>query len=165
MSNEPAGQSQIGEWVARRKLLFGAFLGSLGAAYGLFAGIAARFVFPARRPPAMLRVFVGFTREVGPGASKSVTMPSGEQVLISNLGRLDPDTGNEYSAFSNSCPHLGCKVHWDAVSRSFLCPCHQGVFNSDGIAVSGPPAASGSSLRPYPIEVSGDSIYALVEEA
>ncbi len=165
MSDQSTDQHEIASWIGRRKFLFGGFLAALAGAYGLFAGIAVRFIFPAREAPRLGRIFLGFTKDVGPGASRAVTMPSGDQLLISNTGRLNADTGNTFVAFSNSCPHLGCKVHWEAQQERFFCPCHQGVFDADGIARSGPPADSGSNLRPYRIEVVGASIYALVEEA
>ena len=69
------------------------------------------------------------------------------------------------AAFSNRCPHLGCRVLWDAKENVFECPCHQGIFDPDGIATAGPPAQAGQILTAYPIELKGDSIYALVEQA
>ena len=151
--------------LVRRKFLLGGFLAALAGAYGLFASYAVRFVFPKREAPRMLRVFISFVHEIGQGESKAVSMPSGDQLLISNTGRLNAATGNTFVAFSNNCPHLGCKVHWEAGDEQFVCPCHQGIFNADGIATAGPPEQSGSNLRPYRIEVAGNSIYALVEEA
>jgi cytochrome b6-f complex iron-sulfur subunit len=146
----------------RRGLLLGGFLASLAAAYGLFATFAVQFVFPKRKAPRRSRIFVGFESDLGPGESKAVNMPTGDQVLISNTGRINAETGNTFAAFSNSCPHLGCKVHWEAQNNRFYCPCHQGVFSPEGEAVSGPPAQSGSNLRPYEIEVEGNSIYAIL---
>lgn len=164
MSSEPGGEWQIGAWIGRRKLLFGTFLAVLAATYGVFAAIATKFVFPARKQPRRKRVFVAFIQQVGQGQSKAVVMPSGDQLLLSNTGRLNPQSGNTFVAFSNSCPHLGCKVHWEARQERFLCPCHQGVFDANGTAISGPPAQSGKNLSPYQIEVEGDSVYAIVEE-
>lgn len=148
-----------------RRFLLAAFLGSLAAVYGVFASYAVQFVFPKRKRPHRARVFVGFSSEIGPGSSRAVKMPSGDQLLISNVGRINPDTGNTFIAFSNSCPHLGCKVHWDAQSERFACPCHQGVFNANGVAISGPPSQSGSNLTPYDIEIQGNSLYAIVVES
>ena len=130
----------------------------------MFATYALQFVFPKRKDPKRSRIFVGFQSDLGPGESKAVNMPSGDQVLISNTGRINADTGNTFVAFSNNCPHMGCKVHWEAQNNRFYCPCHQGVFDPEGTAVSGPPAQSGSNLKPYDIEVEGNSIYAVLEE-
>jgi len=149
----------------RRKFLLVAFLGSLAAVYGVFASYAVQFVFPKRKTPRRSRVFLGFSDEIGPGSSRAINMPSGDQLLLSNTGRVNPDTGNTFIAFSNSCPHLGCKVHWSAPTERFVCPCHQGVFNADGVAISGPPSQSGSNLRPYEIVAEGKSLYAIVVES
>ena len=151
--------------LTRRKLLTGGFLASLAAAYGLFASRAFEFIFPEKKSPRVRRIFLAFVSDIPQGASRSIPMPSGDQLLLSNTRRVNPETGNTFLAFSNSCPHLGCKVHWEALGERFVCPCHQGVFDADGVAISGPPSQSGSSLRHYPIEVSGNSIYAVIEEA
>lgn len=39
---------------------------------------------------------------------------------------------------SSVCPHLGCSIGWSETRGQFLCPCHVGVFGSDGSLVSGP---------------------------
>jgi len=148
----------------RRRLLLGGFLTALGATYGLFASFAVRFVFPKREAPRRSRIFIAFSHEIDQGDSRAVPMPSGDQLLISNTGRINPETGNSFIAFSNSCPHLGCKVHWESDEERFVCPCHQGIFDPSGRAISGPPAQSGSDLKPYEIEVAGQSIYAIVED-
>ena len=41
-------------------------------------------------------------------------------------------------AFSPTCTHLGCAVHWDEKNANFLCPCHTSIFGKDGKVVSGP---------------------------
>ncbi len=150
--------------ITRRGLLLGGFLASLAATYGFFASFAMKFVFPERKAPRLRRVFLAFASDIPQGDSKSILMPSGDQLLISNTRSVDAETGNTFVAFSNSCPHLGCKVFWEARVEQFICPCHQGVFDAEGKPISGPPAQSGSSLRHYRIEVEGNSIYALIEE-
>ena len=86
-------------------------------------------------------------------------MPSGDELLLSNTGQVNPETGSEFLAFSNRCPHLGCKVHWEARENRFYCPCHQGAFDPSGRGVSGPPADAGQSLKPYTLEIDDQSIY------
>ena len=161
---DDSGSASGNRGVPRRGLLLGGFLAALAAAYGLFASIAVRFVFPKRKPPRRSRIFISFSDQINPGESRAVNMPSGDQLLISNTGRINAASGNTFIAFSNNCPHLGCKVHWESAAERFVCPCHQGIFDPDGVAISGPPAQSGSNLKPYEIEVEGNSIYAIVEE-
>jgi menaquinol-cytochrome c reductase iron-sulfur subunit len=49
------------------------------------------------------------------------------------------DDGRNFTAMSNVCTHLGCRVRWAADRHEFFCPCHNGVFDKDGNVVSGPP--------------------------
>jgi len=139
-------------------------IGALTAAYGFITAAAVSFTFPRRASGPAQRIFIGFTHELGIGESKSVLLPSGDQLIVSNTGSLDPGSGSAIIGFSNQCPHLGCKVHWESQEQRFFCPCHQGVFNPTGIAVSGPPAQANQKLRAYTIELNGNSMYAVVEE-
>jgi menaquinol-cytochrome c reductase iron-sulfur subunit len=45
----------------------------------------------------------------------------------------------EFTAFGLNCTHLGCPVNWRAGAELFLCPCHGGVYYSDGTVAGGPP--------------------------
>jgi menaquinol-cytochrome c reductase iron-sulfur subunit len=49
------------------------------------------------------------------------------------------DDGRNFTAMSNVCTHLGCRVRWVADRKEFFCPCHNGVFDKDGNVISGPP--------------------------
>jgi Rieske Fe-S protein len=46
---------------------------------------------------------------------------------------------NQFKIFAVNCTHLGCPVRWFQESGLFLCPCHGGVYYSDGSRASGPP--------------------------
>ncbi len=41
--------------------------------------------------------------------------------------------------FSSVCTHLGCTITWKSDEKQFLCPCHDGIFDSKGNVISGPP--------------------------
>ncbi|HEX2184030.1 MAG TPA: ubiquinol-cytochrome c reductase iron-sulfur subunit [Chloroflexota bacterium] len=45
----------------------------------------------------------------------------------------------QFRAFAVNCTHLGCPVRWIQDASLFLCPCHGGVFYSDGTVAGGPP--------------------------
>ncbi len=54
--------------------------------------------------------------------------------------RRNAGTGAEqFTVFSVNCTHLGCPVNWIEGGELFLCPCHGGVFYSDGRVAGGPP--------------------------
>jgi Rieske Fe-S protein len=46
---------------------------------------------------------------------------------------------NQFQVFAINCAHLGCPVRWFPQSGLFMCPCHGGVYYSDGSRASGPP--------------------------
>jgi Rieske Fe-S protein len=50
--------------------------------------------------------------------------------------RIDTQT---FQVFAINCAHLGCPVRWFPQSALFMCPCHGGVYYSDGSRASGPP--------------------------
>lgn len=42
-------------------------------------------------------------------------------------------------AISSRCVHVGCPVRFVSAARSFVCPCHGGVYDFRGLRVGGPP--------------------------
>jgi menaquinol-cytochrome c reductase iron-sulfur subunit len=64
--------------------------------------------------------------------------------------------GREFTAMSNICTHLGCRVRWIDDRSQFFCPCHNGVFNQQGEVVSGP---APRPLDRYEIKVEDDQIF------
>jgi Rieske Fe-S protein len=49
------------------------------------------------------------------------------------------ETGNTFTVFAVNCAHLGCPVRWFPQSELFMCPCHGGVYYSNGDRAAGPP--------------------------
>jgi Rieske Fe-S protein len=47
--------------------------------------------------------------------------------------------GHNFQVFAINCAHLGCPVRWFPQSGLFMCPCHGGVYYSDGTHAAGPP--------------------------
>jgi len=58
-------------------------------------------------------------------------------------------------ALSQRCSHWGCIVRFDAPSNQFRCPCHLGVFNSNGDVLSGAPVRP---LESFETRIDGDNI-------
>src|SRR5208283_2673649 len=61
----------------------------------------------------------------------------GETADIPCYVRQLPD--QKFKVFAVNCAHLGCPVRWFEESGLFMCPCHGGVYYSDGSRASGPP--------------------------
>jgi len=48
-------------------------------------------------------------------------------------------TEDQVITYSNLCTHLSCRVTWQDDEQVYHCPCHDGLFDIDGIVVKGPP--------------------------
>jgi cytochrome b6-f complex iron-sulfur subunit len=133
---------------SRRNVLIRAFAGiGLALSYGLLGGYFVAYLFPPRRAATRRRLFVGRREQFQPGLARPFVDQRGRPLLI--VARPD----GELVGFDSTCPHLGCRVHWEAETASFVCPCHQGFFDADGVATAGPPAAAGQSLARVALEV------------
>lgn len=130
------------------------------ASYGLFAIEGFLFLLPQRLRPPTRRLFAGQIDQFQMGALQAVLDLQGNEILVKR-------DAQGLRAFNATCPHLGCRVHWEADKKRFFCPCHNGVFNADGVATEGPPAAAGQNLATVPLEVDEKSgvVYLEVKEA
>ena len=55
---------------------------------------------------------------------------------------IDGPVKDEYDyvvAISSRCVHVGCPVRYVSAARSFVCPCHGGVYDFRGLRTGGPP--------------------------
>ena len=52
---------------------------------------------------------------------------------------LRRDSAQDFVAFAVNCTHLGCPVRWLQDANLFMCPCHGGVYYTDGKPAAGPP--------------------------
>ncbi|MHB0977216.1 MAG: QcrA and Rieske domain-containing protein [Candidatus Aquicultorales bacterium] len=46
--------------------------------------------------------------------------------------------GGELTALNAACPHVRCKLGWNAETKKFECPCHGSTFTIDGKRLFGP---------------------------
>jgi menaquinol-cytochrome c reductase iron-sulfur subunit len=135
------------------------FFGKLGVVFGSIAGVivaipAVSFLLGLRKAPRDWRVL-----------GKVGDFPVGKTTLVSFLDPsplpwagvtaktaawLRRDEGQKFTAFSLNCTHLGCPVRWLPEAELFMCPCHGGVYYSNGTVASGPPP---KPLPRYPVRV------------
>jgi Rieske Fe-S protein len=125
---------------------------SLAISYGTAAWFAARYLYPARRPPRMRSLFVGRLDSIADGDAKVIEDLRGVPVQIVR-------DGDQLRALSTVCPHLGCRVRWEG--DKFVCPCHTAVFDREGKVVSGPPPRP---LDRYDVEIADGCVYLRVKE-
>ena len=127
-----------------------AMMAGLAASYGTLLAYFGRFLFPAsgRREEWL---FVTRVSGIARGQTVLYKTPAGESVNVTRRGAAG--TSEDFVALSSVCPHLGCQVHWEPQNNRYFCPCHNGVFRPDGVAIGGPPAEAGQSLSAYPLRL------------
>lgn len=128
----------------------------LVASYGTFGAMAVRYLYPAK-PDAKAWMYVADLASFAAGKSMVYTSPTGAPVVIARKGTAG--TADDFIALSSTCPHLGCRVHWEGQNNRFFCPCHNGTFDPDGKATGGPPGDAKQSLPRYPLRVEAGLLY------
>lgn len=84
-------------------------------------------------------------------------LPEGERVRVM-MGDRPVElrrTSAGVTARSLWCTHMGCEVGWSADRERYLCPCHGGEFDADGLVLTGPPKAP---LRVLPVAIAGEFV-------
>ena len=138
-------------YVTRRQFL--RFLTLTG--FGMLAGnlvILAKSLL--RRPETYPEKVVARAGEIPPGRARLFSYPRDNDPCILLHTR---DGG--FTAFSTTCTHLSCPVHYAGATGRLECPCHRGAFSAlDGRVLQGPPE------RPLPrirLETRGDVLVAV----
>ena len=139
-----------------------AMIGGLFGGYGMFAYLAGRFLYPAR-PQARAWMYVTDVPRMRTGDSLLYRAPSGEKIVITR--QQQTGTVADFLALSSTCPHLGCQVHWQSQHNRYFCPCHNGVFDSSGKGISGPPGDAGQSLPQFPLRLDQSLLFIEVPTA
>jgi len=114
------------------------------AAAGMLTGIAAYpFVRLAARKSESVKKLAWFRAaeldempEVGT-VQAELNVRSGEKPDTRVFVTRAPD--GSLSALSAICTHLGCLVSYNRVLGEFVCPCHGGRYNMQGVPIAGPP--------------------------
>jgi menaquinol-cytochrome c reductase iron-sulfur subunit len=129
-------------------------LGAIGAAIAAIPTLAF-LVDPIfkKRPKAWRNVGLVEQFEVGTTTSVHFTNAGAlpwDGVSAQTAAWLRRESEQEFVAFSVDCTHLGCPVRWEAGANLFMCPCHGGVYYSNGDVAGGPPPRP---LPRYPVRV------------
>ncbi len=95
------------------------------------------------RPPQLWRP-VGPVDQFKVGETVEVTFTDPSPlpwsgVTAQTAAWLRRNSEQDFTAFAVNCTHLGCPVRWLQDADLFMCPCHGGVYYSDGRVAAGPP--------------------------
>ncbi len=85
--------------------------------------------------------------------------------ILPNSGRIVPFAGkpvllfrtpaSELKALTATCTHLNCTVQYRPERSDIWCACHNGVYDTNGVNISGPPPRP---LTRLDVNVRGDKI-------
>ena len=143
-----------GETVTRRRLMEGTALAVGGIATMAFTlpavGFALGPVFEDTNPTIWQDVgaeadfndltyvprVMSIDPEIGDAGKTTVYMRRLNRDIDKVVEGQDPQP---YVAISTRCAHLGCPVRYIQASQKFVCPCHGGVYDSQGKVQGGPP--------------------------
>jgi quinol---cytochrome c reductase iron-sulfur subunit, bacillus type len=146
-ASEPAGYFE-GESMSRRRALTVAGQAVGGVAGAIIVLPAVGFALaPIFKKPDEVWESVGPRSRFTPDTYKPVVF-----TLVEGIGEAGKTTAfvrqgsqkygedpSSYVAISTRCAHLGCPVNFVAASKSFVCPCHGGVYDFQGKVIGGPP--------------------------
>ncbi|MEK6643521.1 MAG: Rieske (2Fe-2S) protein [Planctomycetota bacterium] len=142
------------ENTSRRGFVAGIFMfAGLIAGYGAGALHFFRYLVPLRSNGKKREMFVGTLDAFAVGTTRTVRDPRGQEIIIARTSNNPEHRVSDFQALSTKCPHLGCKIHWESGKERFRCPCHEGIFDKQGKAISGPPAQEGKNLTEYEVRV------------
>ncbi|MCL5097600.1 MAG: Rieske 2Fe-2S domain-containing protein [Candidatus Omnitrophica bacterium] len=126
------------------------FLERLSVALGVVAGAVLAvpgfgFIFSPlwRKTPRVWR-YIGRLEEFKVGQTVNVAFLDSSPlpwagVTARTAAWLRRESEDKFIAFAVNCSHLGCPVRWLPKANLFMCPCHGGVYYSDGRVAAGPP--------------------------
>ena len=90
-----------------------------------------------------------FTLDLNKATNASLNTVGGS---VSSNGVVVANSEGTYVAVAQACTHQGCSVFYDNNGKDFVCPCHDGIFGTDGSVLSGPPP---SALKSYTVTKNG----------
>ena len=155
MSASESSSKPLEKLDRRRAVITLSMAAGLVLSYGTAALYGLRYLFGRQAPARRVSVPVASAEDVPEGKSLLREDLSGRKFLLVRRGE-------NVRAFSTTCTHLGCQVHWKPEEKTFFCPCHDGVFDADGNPVSGPPP---SPLPEYPVQLRNTTIFVTMPEA
>ena len=135
---------------SRRRWLTYLLSTSLGASVVSFLYPVLRFVVtPDSSEPSLSEIELDVkASEILPNSGRIVPF-AGKPVLLFR------SAAGELKALTATCTHLACTVQYRAERADVWCACHNGVYDANGINVSGPPPRP---LTKLDVNVRGEKI-------
>ena len=142
--------TSIAESGSRRRWLSWLLSTSLGATIVSFLYPVLRFIVPPlTAEPSLSEIELDVKpAEIPPNTARIVPF-AGKPVLLFRTA------SGELRAMAATCTHLNCTVQYRADRADIWCACHNGVYDANGVNISGPPPRPLARLE---VNVRGDTI-------
>ena len=131
--------------------------GAMGATLAFVAGRAV--VAPAATRRETMWLHAGSLRSLNEQTPTPVTLrvarPDGASEMVDRRVVFLVRSATEVRAFDSTCTHLGCRTRYNTESNHIECPCHGGVYDTNGQVVAGPPPHPLTTLH---TRVDGDRV-------
>ena len=139
--------------VTRRAFLANVVLGVTGVlGAGALGTRFFQFLSPPAPPERVVELPAAALESIPDGGGVIAHLPAGHFALQRR--------GDNVTAFSAVCTHLGCVVEYQPRGeQAWFCPCHHGRYAKDGHVLGGPPPRG---LTPVPTEVRDGQVYVKV---
>jgi quinol---cytochrome c reductase iron-sulfur subunit, bacillus type len=143
-----------GETITRRRLMEGTALAAGGIATMAFTLPALGFALGPLFEDTLPTVWQDLGPEEDFNAETYIPRVMNIDPVIGDAGKttvyvrkfnrsidkvIEGESIQPYVAISTRCAHLGCPVRYIQASQKFVCPCHGGVYDSQGKVQGGPP--------------------------
>lgn len=125
-------QSEIRTVDTNRRGVIATFTGIGAMLIAGFGYMAFEYIRSSKLPRAS-NIIVAKTKELFAGKKNTTVQFNGRKVFVQQRSET------EFVAHSMICTHGSCTVEWQERSSIFVCPCHNGAFNSDGTVLRKPP--------------------------
>ena len=161
MNEESQQKEESKEEISRRKFFIKLSLGFAGISAAVAAiPVVSALLAPLLEHPAGQWRSVGKVSDFQLGSTTLVNFMDADPkpyagVTAKTAAWVRRNEKNDFIAFAINCTHLGCPVRWEKNADLFMCPCHGGVYYSDGTVAAGPPPRP---LTQYEVRVYNDNV-------
>jgi menaquinol-cytochrome c reductase iron-sulfur subunit len=141
------------------KAAFFAINGALAALMGIpILGYVFGSIFRARGLQWVEAGALDDFKKPAPQRKRLKYVSSGFRPIEETLNAWIYTEGDEVTAYSSECPHVGCNVVWKEREGDgiFFCPCHGGEFARTGEVMAGPPP---EPLKRLKTKVEGGKVF------
>jgi cytochrome b6-f complex iron-sulfur subunit len=163
----PVDEEELG--VTRRQFFNRGILTGLGLSISSFGVASLAFLWPTKSGGSGGKIAVGTLAQIKEAFDKKIPYYNATaKTYIVAYPKEDLDKAKKvyppsilsgmeqgYTALSQKCPHLGCRVPWCQTSQWFECPCHGSKYNRVGEKRGGP---APRGMDRWPLNVSGGAI-------